>query len=243
MQNSYATDTCPNCDHPMMLQNNVDQYCEHCTTTLVAIGTIDLSGYKCNTATMTEIVTAIVGDLAAHGFTNLVIKPFPHNPGDRRLIIWGQHVDRSITARIADIKYREQLYVYWYQNGEILRDGDGIVIASYPDINYNRNAYEFNAIYGDVHRWMRSQDTHDVRNEPTIYKTSTYYQFQRNSIRNQKKLGRSSALKAIQERVTSIAYQIDRIDNMIAEYNETFHESLPVEYTEVRLPNVSTTHD
>jgi hypothetical protein len=87
----------------MVLQNHVDQYCDHCTTTLVAIGTIDLGEYQCNDATMTEITAAIVTDLAAHGFTNILIKPFPHDPADRRLIIWGQHFDPAIHAQFAHL--------------------------------------------------------------------------------------------------------------------------------------------
>lgn len=238
MQISYSTGNCPNCGHPMVLQNHVDQYCDHCTTTLVAIGTIDLGEYQCNDATMTEITAAIVTDLAAHGFTNILIKPFPHDPADRRLIIWGQHFDPAIHAQFAHLIYREQLYVYWYRNGEVVRDGDGVVITPYPNTDYRRNDYTFSVIYSAIHQWMRSQNTQGKRDEWSIYKTPKYYGFQRKVKREQQRNGRATNLNTIRVYVDAIASQATKIERLIADYNTEFGEQLPVKYTEIQMPTI-----
>lgn len=238
MQISYSTGNCPNCGHPMVLQNHVDQYCDHCTTTLVAIGTIDLDEYQCNDATMTEITAAIVTDLAAHGFTNILIKPFPHDPADRRLIIWGQHFDPAIHTLITSLMYRDQLYMYWYRNGEIGREGDGQPFMPYPKFNYRRSNYDFNVIYLNIYQWMKTHDTQEVRNEWSIYKTPKYYEFQRKVKREQRRNGCATTLNSIRASVDAIASQATKIERRIADYNTDFGEQLPVEYTEIQMPNI-----
>ncbi len=238
MQISYSTGNCPNCGHPMVLQNHVDQYCDHCTTTLVAIGTIDLDEYQCDDAAMTEITAAIVTDLAAHGFTNILIKPFPHDPADRRLIIWGQHFDPAIHTLITSLMYREQLYVYWYRNGEIGREGDGQHFMHYTKFNYRRSNYDFNVIYLNIHQWMKTQGTQEVRNEWSIYKTPKYYELQRKVKREQRRNGCATNLNSIRASVDAIVSQATKIERLIADYNTEFGEQLPVEYTEIQMPTI-----
>lgn len=235
---SYSTGDCPNCGHPMVLQDHVNQYCDQCATTLVAIGTIDLREYRCGVATMSEITAAVIADLVAHGFTNLLIKPFPHDPTDLRLIIWGQHFDPAIHELIAGLSYREQLYVYWYRNGEILRDGDGMRIVPYPNTDYRRNDYTFSVIYSAIHRWMKTQGTQEVRNEWSIYKTTKYYEFQRKVKREQRRNGCATNLNSIRAYVDAIASQATKIERLIADYNTEFGEQLPVKYTEIQMPTI-----
>lgn len=235
---SYSTGDCPNCGHPMVLQDHVNQYCDQCATTLVAIGTIDLREYRCGVATMSEITAAVIADLVAHGFTNLLIKPFPHDPTDLRLIIWGQHFDPAIHELIAGLSYREQLYVYWYRNGEILRDGDGMRIVPYPSVVYARSAYDFHNIYHTIHQWMQSQNLQEVRDTWSIYKTPGYYRFVRTTARDQRKKDQVSASNAIRASVNTVASSVTKVERLIAEYNTEFGEQLPVEYTEIHLPNI-----
>ena len=116
--------------------------------------------------------------------------------------------------------------------------GDHLGAEIFSSTDYRRNDYTFRVIYSAIHQWMRSQDTQEVRNEWSIYKTPKYYEFQRKVKREQRRNGCATNLNSIRVSVDAIASQATKIERLIADYNAAFGEQLPVEYTEIQMPTI-----
>jgi hypothetical protein len=189
---------------------------------MTVVGLLHPNGYRCLPAAKERILAAIATDLAAYGFIRLTVFSHPSNDID---IIWGCHQDATIQAQIESATHPTELFAYHYIDGDIVRY-NVMGFASSHDAQYDM-------INENIKRWMRQQGTDGVRTSTHIYQTPAYYASQRAEQRTQR---RRQDYNLTADSVRQITTWIERIDKKIDDYNATYGEPLPVEYTTVRIP-------
>ena len=238
-----VNEVCSICGSRMELMNDGRLYCSTCTncpTTLKRIGVIDLRNYTGSSkTTLAEIRTAVINDLVAHGFVRIVIRPPPNRGPDTRYPIWGRHVDPTVITNIDQLAADDDLYIYWYHEGTIIREGDTVTSAFYNGPSNQSESFAITRTYHHIMRWMELQNTRHICQIRQIYKTAKYYDLERKRRRDGMKLQQERDLNEIRRNILSLKQQLEfEVEVRLTNYNTRHNERPPVDYVTLRLPDI-----